>query len=253
MADYSFMFSMLDYFDNEYNDSDDGGIPPSIWGPPTWKSLHSISFGYPTHPTLQDKIRYKLYFRTVGYSLPCKSCRESYFELIKAGQTELTDQVVESRDTLTLWLYNLHNAINEKINVKYNITYQQVTALYESFRATCKNNKCVKTSDSLKESSFPITLNKPLSKDLAQMFSHYAKQRGLNDFDKKSHAPDDVMNILKYMQSNDIKSIEDDGPFIGYPTRLELQLIARDYSNIPLSLLTKIAAQLSPKKYKFSN
>lgn len=277
MADFSSMFSMFDYFDLDLikggdttenisdTKSDDGGLLPSIWGPPTWKSLHAITFGYPLHPTIGDKIRYKLFFRILGYSLPCKSCRESYIHLITTGDTALRDEIFDSRDTLTYWLYNLHNAINEKINVKYDITYEDVVKLYESFRTTCKNDKCVKTksqpelSDKNKKSA-KSTKSKVYSVpyELAMIFSEYAKQRGLNDFDniqkmdtnKKKNQCND---IIKYMNDNNIKSIEQDGPFSGYPTGLELQLIARQSSNIEINLLTKIASSIQPsKKYKFS-
>ena len=44
-------------FDNEdYNSGD--GMMTSIWGPPLWHELHTISFNYPTKPTKDDKLHY---------------------------------------------------------------------------------------------------------------------------------------------------------------------------------------------------
>jgi len=144
------IFNIFDYIDHDIikggNITDDNGLLPGIWGPPTWESLHATTFGYPVYPTQIDKIRYKLYFRGLGYVLPCGTCRESYIQLITTnGNTALTDNVFDNRRSLTFWLYNLHNAINEKINVKHNITYEEVVKKYETNRATCKNQKCIKT------------------------------------------------------------------------------------------------------------
>jgi len=31
------------------------GLITKIWGPPTWDCLHSFTFGYPVHPTDEQK------------------------------------------------------------------------------------------------------------------------------------------------------------------------------------------------------
>ena len=87
-----------------------------IWGPPMWTALHSITFGYPVSPTNDHKKYYKTFFESVGDILPCRYCRESYKEFItESGQNyELTDSVFDNRESLSRWLYNLHNRINNK-------------------------------------------------------------------------------------------------------------------------------------------
>lgn len=57
----------------------------------------------------------------------------------------MTDDIVKNRDTLTHWIYNLHNKVNQKLGITYDITYDDFVEKYETFRAKCKhdNNGCV--------------------------------------------------------------------------------------------------------------
>ena len=63
------------------------GLITKIWGANMWVSMHSVTFGYPlTEPTQEQKNNYHTFFRTIGFVLPCKYCRESYQEFINEGQ-----------------------------------------------------------------------------------------------------------------------------------------------------------------------
>jgi len=76
------------------------------WGPSGWKLLHSITFSY--EENLKDN--YKEFFELIAYVLPCKFCRKSYSEYI------LKDPVnVSSKESLTKWLWRIHNKVNEKL------------------------------------------------------------------------------------------------------------------------------------------
>ena len=44
------------FTENDYNSND--GMMTSIWGPPLWHSLHTISFNYPVQPTETQKKDY---------------------------------------------------------------------------------------------------------------------------------------------------------------------------------------------------
>ena len=41
----------------DYNSSD--GMITSIWGPPLWHFLHTMSFNYPVNPSSEDKKYYR--------------------------------------------------------------------------------------------------------------------------------------------------------------------------------------------------
>ena len=113
----------------------------SAWGSNYWLSLHTTSFNYPVNPDEYDskneepigstRQKYKQFFISVGETLPCKYCRISYREFIKENPIRL-----DSRDDLTLWLYEIHNMVNNKLG-KNSIPFEQVKEKYEGFRADC--------------------------------------------------------------------------------------------------------------------
>ena len=96
----------------DYNSKD--GMLTSVWGPSLWHSLHTISFNYPQNPTKQNKREYLNFFMSLRYVLPCKN-----------------------RETLSKWLYHLHEEINTMLGKKSNLTYNDVRNRYEMFRARC--------------------------------------------------------------------------------------------------------------------
>ena len=121
---------------NDYNSSD--GMLTSVWGPSLWHSLHAISFNYPVNPTKEQKLQYLEFFRSLKHVLPCKYCRENYKKNIKT--VPLNMLTMKSRETLSRWLYELHEEINTMLHKKSNLTYDQVRTRYEMFRARCIND-----------------------------------------------------------------------------------------------------------------
>ena len=120
---------------DDYNSGD--GMMTSIWGPPMWHVLHTISFNYPVKPTNEDKINYFNYFTNLRYILPCRYCRENIVKNYK--KVKLNKSVFKSRDTLSLWVYLLHEEINKMLGKKSNLTYEMVRDRYEHFRSRCLN------------------------------------------------------------------------------------------------------------------
>ena len=55
----------------------------SIWGPPLWHYLHTLSFNYPINPTLENKKYYKQFILNLQFTLPCKHCRENLKKNLK--------------------------------------------------------------------------------------------------------------------------------------------------------------------------
>ena len=118
---------------DDYNSPD--GMLTSVWGPALWHSLHTISFNYPTNPSKQDKANYKNYFTSLQYILPCIYCRENFKENLK--KLPLTNKVLKNRENLSLWLYQIHELVNNNLDKKGSISYEDVRDRYEIFRARC--------------------------------------------------------------------------------------------------------------------
>jgi len=98
--------------------------------------LHSIAQNYPLKPTVDQKKEYLLFFKLTGSVLPCRYCRESYQQFIIQPDTRLNDAVMDSRKTLSMWLYKIHNKVNNKLNVM-SPNFKEVWNKYESFRSKC--------------------------------------------------------------------------------------------------------------------
>jgi hypothetical protein len=135
-------------FKNEdYNSND--GMMTSIWGPPLWHVLHTISFNYPVKPTKEDKDNYLNYFNSLKYILPCKYCRDNLKNNLK--KLPLKRGVFKSRDTLSRWVYLLHEEVNKMLGKKSNLSYEMVRERYEHFRSRCLTDKETKDNKENKE------------------------------------------------------------------------------------------------------
>lgn len=121
------------FSDDDYNSSD--GMITSIWGPPMWHVLHTISFNYPIDPTPEQKKHYYKFYSNLKNVLPCRYCREN----LKSNLTKmpLTMNVFKNRDTLSRYVYELHEMVNEMLNKKSNLSYEDVRDRYEHFRSRC--------------------------------------------------------------------------------------------------------------------
>ena len=128
--------------DKEDNNRDNGMIT-KVWGPPGWLFLHCITFGFPfkidpSNPEhIQKQKDYRDFFTLIGRVFPCKYCRDSYQLFIKDLPIENS---LDSRESLTRWLYDVHNKVNEKLDVPdCNIpSFESIKKRYEEYRAKCK-------------------------------------------------------------------------------------------------------------------
>ena len=127
--------SKRNVFSQEHLNSSDGMLV-TIWGPPTWLFLHTLSFNYPVNPTNDDKKNYMSFIKNLQHVLPCRYCRINLEKNFKS--LPLTMQVMESRDTFSRYIYNLHEKINTMLNKKSGLTYEEVRDKYEWFRARCR-------------------------------------------------------------------------------------------------------------------
>ena len=121
------------------------GFQTNVWGPPAWLFLHCVALNY--HPKYRKQ--YHVFFKTIQYILPCKTCRDNYaYSINKSPSLMLKKSTFRNRESLTLWLFKLHNFVRckTKAPIVYPNNkkgYQKMLQFYEQFRASC--NKKGKT------------------------------------------------------------------------------------------------------------
>ena len=124
------------YTRKHYQSND--GMLTTVWGPSTWHLLHTMSFNYPVNPTCDDKRNYRDFVLSLRDVLPCGKCRENLCKNFK--RLPLTMKNMQSRDTFSRYVYNLHEAVNKMLKKKSGLTYGDVKERYEHFRARCTQN-----------------------------------------------------------------------------------------------------------------
>ena len=112
------------------------GMLTTVWGPSAWHFLHTMSFNYPIHPSESDKKHYHHFILSLKHVLPCGKCRSNLRSNFK--KLPLTMDHLENRNTFSKYIYDLHELINEMLNKKSNLTYNDVRERYENFRAHCR-------------------------------------------------------------------------------------------------------------------
>ncbi len=123
------------FTDKEFNSND--GMLTSVWGPPLWHVLHTISFNYPVNPTREQKQQHKNYIKSLSHVLPCGACRKNLKKNLL--ECKLTDHCLKNRNAFSRWMYRLHEKVNTMLGKKSNLTYEDVKNRYENFRARCLN------------------------------------------------------------------------------------------------------------------
>jgi hypothetical protein len=170
-------FSKKDYAAND-------GMVTRIWGPPLWHYLHTMSFNYPQHPTVQDKKHYKDFIINLQYVLPCKYCRMNLTNNFKRYPIKTSD--MQNRDSFSRYVYNLHELVNKMLDKHSNLTYSDVRERYEHFRARCTDEepKLFTFTKSSKEKGCTIPLYGTKSKCVINIVPDKAPGDSIN-IDKK--------------------------------------------------------------------
>jgi len=135
------------FTNNEYNSGD--GMMTSIWGPATWLLLHTISFNYPVNPSDEQKKHYYKYFKNLQNVLPCKYCRDNLKKNLKVHK--LNKSVLKNRDSLSRWVYELHEIINKLLGKVSGLSYEEVRDRFEHFRSRCLVDPGVEEKEDKKE------------------------------------------------------------------------------------------------------
>jgi hypothetical protein len=121
------------YSENDYNSND--GMLTSVWGPGMWHYLHTMSFNYPVNPTCHNKEQYRSFVLSLRHVLPCGKCRKNLCKNFK--KLPLKMKHMESRDTFSKYIYDLHELVNKMLNKNSGLSYKEVRERYEHFRARC--------------------------------------------------------------------------------------------------------------------
>jgi len=244
------------------DDSKTNGLITKIWGPHFWETLHIISFGYPLEPTDEHKKNYKDFYVAVRNVLPCKYCRESYTKFVlEDADTKLLDSDLKSRDTLTRWVYKLHNRVNTKIGMDYKVTYDDIIEKYESMRAICvpKAKSCSMPLD-LKARSYHMAEIKHapvIKEEYFDIIKIYAKIRkiefqdsikklnGLGRNDEYWLVRDKYCwGLINKMRKNGVPSVEQEGKYKNLPTIMELKLMKMMSTTICCEEINKICENI---------
>jgi len=122
---------------SDYHSGD--GMLTAVWGPGMWHYLHTMSFNYPTNPTIEDKQNYRNFILNLQNVLPCKFCRENF--KLNVTVCPLTLSHLANRETFSKYVYTLHELVNKRLGKKSGLSYCAVRERYEHFRARCVDDK----------------------------------------------------------------------------------------------------------------
>ena len=244
--------------------SPSNGINTKVWGESGWIFNHCVSFNYPVNPTPEQKAHYYVHFVNMGHILPCNTCSESYRRIIATGDTVLNDAVLTSRDTLTRWLYLVHQRVNEKLGIFYGVTFEEFRLKYESYRA-CSLRSPEPCCEARKAEGFKNRYNPEaaiIPQTVAVRFVDYAHRRGIRFIqflelsemvpveDLKSLSCWRARNrfcwaTIRRMRQTGVGSLESAGRYQGLPTLQETELIMFLCSTMPSSDLVRVADLLN--------
>jgi hypothetical protein len=122
------------------------------WGPNAWKFLHTVTFAYPSNPSIDQQRAADSFFSSLAALLPCSECQTHY-------TTEIATHPPDSRSgaTLSAWLVDLHNRVNTRLG-KPQYTYDQAVLAYTSQCSTCTKERTLKTEKDVKTSTSALVI-----------------------------------------------------------------------------------------------
>jgi hypothetical protein len=80
---------------------------PQIWGPGLWTFLHSTAA---VSTTPQSRRDYVVLVEALANTLPCDKCKQHFRQNMR---TININNYLKNEETLFMWSYLLHNAVNE--------------------------------------------------------------------------------------------------------------------------------------------
>ena len=105
---------------------EDMHIPPEVWGPFFWHTIHIAALGYSQDPNYSEKKAMKEFFESLQIIIPCPICRTHYIShmaKLPIGPS------LDSRKDLFRWTVDLHNDVNTMLG-KRSYTETEVLQYY---------------------------------------------------------------------------------------------------------------------------
>ncbi len=87
-------------------------MPPAVWGPFFWHTIHIVALGYSNNPSYAQKRAAKEFYESLVHLIPCPVCREHLTTNLQ--RLPLTPHL-DRRDDLFKWTVELHNMVNESL------------------------------------------------------------------------------------------------------------------------------------------
>ena len=84
-------------------------LPPTVWGPLFWHTIHIVALGYSNSPSYAQKRAAKEFYESLTQLIPCAVCREHYATHISKNPIS---PHLDRRDDLFKWTVHLHNEVN---------------------------------------------------------------------------------------------------------------------------------------------
>lgn len=109
-------------------------VPPEVWGPFFWHTIHIVALGYPQEPNYSDKKAIKEFFESLQHLIPCPICRQHYTSHLAKMPISAS---IDSRSDLFRWTIELHNEVNEMLG-KRKYTETEVIQYYTRLGARGK-------------------------------------------------------------------------------------------------------------------
>jgi hypothetical protein len=102
-------------------------MPPEVWGPIYWATIHITALSYPEQPSYPQKRAAKEFFKSLAELIPCPMCRKHYSVHLKSLPIE---PHLDNRTDLVEWTLKLHNKVNVDLG-KPTYTREQFLKAYE--------------------------------------------------------------------------------------------------------------------------
>jgi hypothetical protein len=88
-------------------------IPPTVWGPFLWHTIHIVALGYSVTPTYAEKKAAKEFYESFAILIPCPVCKDHYSKYL--AENPLTPHL-DTRKDLFEWTVKIHNLVNKSLN-----------------------------------------------------------------------------------------------------------------------------------------
>ena len=101
-------------------------VPPEVWGPFFWHTIHIVALGYPRDPSYGHKKATKEFFESLQQLIPCPICKQHYISHMAKMPIGPS---LDNRKDLFRWTVDLHNEVNTMLG-KRKYTETEVIEYY---------------------------------------------------------------------------------------------------------------------------